>query len=267
MNSDEAAEFTARSLPITGAGKMDRIDRGEIDKHMLRSLVHHCHNWREDLLLWRAYFAKLHVVITEPIVTRREGKSKGKGKWDDLNVIEVKRITIYKVLITTRIGQRTYIGFELRDDSPQQTEIKSGVPIASRANGEHNFVSLARVDRYLALMRGKLKQSIVVPGGVTVHEAGDSTTVAEERPALPATYTLSWRWATAAVPPDTKQEGSEDPVANTGAAAAEGTTTTTTDEGITTTEVMAEETGALSNSPERATKRARGETWNNSVTF
>lgn len=51
VNSDESAETIARFLVVTGAGKMRRVDRGEMNEFKLRSLVFDYLNCREDLLL------------------------------------------------------------------------------------------------------------------------------------------------------------------------------------------------------------------------
>ena len=58
---------------------------------------------------------------------------------------------------------------------------------------EKNWVSLDKIDEYVGKMKGKLSQNVAT-SGAQIYEAGDSTTVGAERPALPAgTYALRRR--------------------------------------------------------------------------
>lgn len=198
--------------------------------------------------------------MTETSRTKGKGKAKGKDTSDGLGITPAWT-TVYKVSITTRAGQRTYVGLELREDTPEQVEIKAGLPTSLRAKWEKNYVPLERIQYYIDLMKGKLRHSIVLPG-VQVNEAGDSAST--EKPALPSTYTLNWRWTENATPPSVggTEEGASlgGTTADTAAAkegpAEEGVATEVKDVGITGGGIGAFVYAA------RGSKRARGEEWN-----
>ena len=202
----------ARFLLITGAGLPTTIDRGEKDEYLLRSLVLNYVNKGENLLLWRAYFPKLHVVVTETGKGKNKGKGKSRGKGGE-NRDGPRFTVVYKWLIRTRSGHRTYIALELREDSPEIVEAKSGIPLANRARWEKNWVPLDRIRHYMDKMKGKLSQQLQT-AGTQVFETSDSTTAAgQEMPELPqeetSTYKLKWRWAANAVSPGAEATAGE----------------------------------------------------------
>ncbi len=100
---------------------MKDVIRGSMKGKMLRPLIPDYSGRREYLALWRSYFATLHVEEVE------SGRPPQLGVSAD-DTYRVGRTTLYKVLITCRSGGKTYIGSELREETPEATEAAAGVP-------------------------------------------------------------------------------------------------------------------------------------------
>jgi len=180
---------------------MKEVIRGEKNGKLLRFLILDYTGNKESLRKWKAYFATLHVEVVEPVRLAQKGGGKGPQLRDGDPGFGVIRSTLYKTLITTRTGETTYAGFEVREQSPMQVEITSGVPQDLHVNWLRHYASLTKIADYRKAMKDKLKGSVVPPGPQIVHEKADGEEGEVGKPALPPTYPVKFRWSTQAVAP------------------------------------------------------------------